>query len=518
MKWLQSFASPVSGFRNSQVMGISEYFRLEVPASDAKGGIGFEDYLYETTSSVDARWGGGPWGFIRAYDGIRPDLLPLPNNPDGKVKDNPDRRQMRGACPRSAPSRKFSILAVEAADVLPDGRIEYNPAPLFDPTGLMYVMKADLDKQTGQLKAGRRVEPLILRAAAGDCITVTLTNQLSASLHGPDPAFPTTTEDLAGFNMMPMVIEGFNANQVRPSSHVGLHPQLVNYDMGKDGDGMNVGFNPPSTAGPGGIVKYKWYAGNVQADSETGVRTVTPIEFGAVNLAGADPIKHSSKGLVAALIIEPEGATWAEDGEVGTDGLLTRAAVTVEHPGGSFRDFVIIMQDDLNLRLPDGSPVPIVSEEEDSEDSGMKAINYRTDPVWLRLGIGPTADAEITRLVDFTDAFAGDPVTPIFTAEKGEDVRFRVLKPGGHNRAHVFALHGHLWPRHPFNADSTEIDVANLKTFWHGEQMGHGPTNHVNVVPLNGAGGLNGVEGDYLYRDMTPVHAYNGIWGVFRVE
>jgi hypothetical protein len=48
--------------------------------------------------------------------------------------------------------------------------------------------------------------------------------------------------------------------------------------------------------------------------------------------------------------------------------------------------------------------------------------------------------------------------------------------------------------------------------------MGHGPTNHVNVVPLNGAGGLNGVPGDYLYRDMVPVHAYNGIWGVLRVE
>jgi hypothetical protein len=48
--------------------------------------------------------------------------------------------------------------------------------------------------------------------------------------------------------------------------------------------------------------------------------------------------------------------------------------------------------------------------------------------------------------------------------------------------------------------------------------MGHGPTNHINVVPLNGAGGTSGLPGDYLYRDMVPVHVYNGIWGIFRVE
>jgi hypothetical protein len=82
----------------------------------------------------------------------------------------------------------------------------------------------------------------------------------------------------------------------------------------------------------------------------------------------------------------------------------------------------------------------------------------------------------------------------------------------------VFTLHGHLWARHPHNNGSTEIDPNNQRTFWHGEQMGHGPTNHFDVVPLNGAGGANGIPGDYLYRDVTPVHAYNGIWGILRVQ
>ena len=39
-----------------------------------------------------------------------------------------------------------------------------------------------------------------------------------------------------------MIVEGFNANQVKPSNQVGLHPQLVAYDV-VSSDGANVGFN-----------------------------------------------------------------------------------------------------------------------------------------------------------------------------------------------------------------------------------------------------------------------------------
>ena len=501
IRWLQS-KSGYSGFRNSQMAGISEYFIFEVPASaPVKGGLPFEDYMYQTGSSVDARWNGS-WGLMRAYAEANPDLKPLPTNPNGKVPKNPEKREFSGVCPRSAPLRKYDVWAVRAADVLPTGAIEYNPSGLNDPTGLMYVLKSDIVKKTGLLKANRRVEPLILRAAAGECINVTLTNK-----------FVAAPLDLDGFNLMPMIVNEFNGNDIVPSSEVGLHAQLVEYDMSKS-DGMNVGFNPVQTVPPGGIAKYKWYAGKVDVDVSTGHRTPVPTEFGAVNLSSSDPIEGSSKGLIGALVIEPAGSTWPADGEQDENYQFSRAAVTVTSPAGTFRDFVVIIQDDVNMRFANGDPVPIVAAEEDSEDSGMKGINYRTEPIWQKLGIGPTADAAITRKVDFTDAFAGDPATPIFTAYAGEQVRFRVLKPGGHNRNHVFTLHGHLWARHPFNNGSTEIDPLNTKTFWHGEQMGHGPTGHINVVPLRGAG----MAGDYFYGDQSPVHVYNGIWGIFRVQ
>lgn len=531
IRWLQNWKSGVSGFRNSQMAGISEYFFFNVPGMAAvKNPIGFEDYMYQTGSSVDARWN-GTWGIMRAYDGLVDGLQPLPNNLDGKtppVGGQGGRPPFAGVCPRDAPERKYDVVAVRAADVLPGGAIQYNP-DFIDPTGMLYVMKSDLDAQ-GKLKAERRVEPLILRAAAGECVFITLTNQLA----GPPL-------DADGFNTLPMIVNQFGGNQILPSASVGLHAQLVEYDM-FDSDGMNVGFNPVQTAAPGGSTTYKWYAGKVEITPGTpGNRTATPIEYGAINLMASDPIEGSSKGLIGALIIEPQGATWADgsvtgkgknkitkpDGEPVTQdfdpneiGKLSRAAIDINDANGNFlfRDFVVIQQDDINMQFANakfgfatGDPVPTVSEEEEAEDSGMKGINYRTDPIWNRLNIGPTTVN--TRAVDYTDAFAGDSVTPIFTAGPTQAIRFRVLKPGGHNRNNVFTLHGHIWARYPYGPGSTVIDPFNLNTFWHGEQMGHGPTNHINVVPIN-----NRPPGDYLYRDMAPVHVDNGEWGILRVE
>ena len=59
--------------------------------------------------------------------------------------------------------------------------------PLHDPTAILYVRKSDLDPVTGKLKPGIPVEPLVLRAAAGDCINITLENRLPSRDAGPDP-------------------------------------------------------------------------------------------------------------------------------------------------------------------------------------------------------------------------------------------------------------------------------------------------------------------------------------------
>jgi manganese oxidase len=523
-KWLYERSEPNSGYRNSQMMGISEHFEFELPGLAAiKGSTPFVDYLYQPGSSVDNQWN-GVWGLMRAYRGaagLQPDLQLLPNNPTGSAKAATNNKDFNGMCPVAAPSRKFSVTAVTAQNALPGGTLVYNNrtnqgGQLHDPTAILYVRTNDIDAATGKLKAGVPIEPLVLRANAGDCIEVTLFNKL-----------PTDLPDVAGWNTLPMIVEGFNANQVKPSSQVGLHPQLVAYDV-VSSDGANVGFNvvgnPESytpdgrqTAKPGESVKYKWYAGDIRMSGTT--KVATPVEFGATNLISSDPIKHSNKGAIGSLIIEPQGATWIEDAN-------SRAQATVSKTDGtSFREFVLQFQTDLNLRRGDlqgdAAAVPNVAGEEDAEDSGQKALNYRSEPMWKRMGYEPDLPLEQTRAIDFTNSLSnaqvnGDPVTPVFTAKAGTPVRFRVLNSNGHARNNVFQVHGHIWQQEPYINNSTQIG-NNVLSEWKGAQQGHGASNHMDVVPQNGAGGVRAVPGDYLYRTQSSFQFDNGLWGIFRV-
>ncbi len=529
IKWLQEPSYPDSGFRNSQVMGIDEQFVFIAPLTPDVRRLVFTDYLYEMSSAVDGRWN-GIWGLLRVYLPPQMDLLRLPSNPQIPVRIGNPGDFIRG-CPKTAPVRAFDITAVSAQQALPDGTLVYNPRTnqggrLHDPTAIIYVRTEDLDA-AGRLKTGVPVEPLILRANANDCIDLTLRNNL-----------PAVLPDLAGFNNLPMIVENFNANQVAPSSHVGLHPQLVALSVGRDGrdTGANVGRNDLQTVAPGGVRTYRWYAGDIKLDQ--GRLVATPIEFGATNLMSSDPIKHSNKGAIGALIIEPQGATWVEDvnsrasATVTLPRLLLKGAYskeTVTASGPSFREFVILFQDDLNMRRGDGlgSPVPPLGAEEDDPldpaHSGQVGINYRTEPLWKRMDYDPAQPPGFTRTVDFTNALSNtqvggeDPVTPVFMAEAGTPVRFRVLNPGGHGHSPVFQVHGHIWEREPYTDSSTKIGDNPLSQ-WIGAQEGIGPSDHFDMVLKNGAGGAFNVTGDYLYRSQGPSFRFDGgQWGILRV-
>ena len=410
-------------------------------------------------------------------------------------------------CPGTAPKRTINVTAVNAW-ALPGGKLIYNSragngGALNDPTAIMYFRSSDIDAY-GNVKAGVPIEPLVVRAKAGECIFFNLENRLPKSL-----------PDLDGFNTLANLLFHFNANQVRPSNQVGLHPQLLAYNVANS-DGKNVGFNPNQTVGPGGIARYRWYAGDVVING--GQRIATPIEFGATNLISSDPIKHSNKGAIGSLIVEPEGSTWIEDA-----GSRAQATVT-KSDGTSFREFVVQFQTDINMRFADGSPVPNLggpTGAEDPEDSAQKAINYRTEPLWKRMNYAPETPFETTRNFDFTNVLTnaqvgGNPQTPIFTAQAGQAVRFRILNANGHMRNNVFNLHGHFWQDEPYTNNSKAIGNNPLSEF-KGAVYGVGPSSHYEVIPVNGAGGARRVPGDYLYRTHESFMFDGGLWGIFRV-
>jgi len=351
---------------------------------------------------------------------------------------------------------------------------DYKDMPgLHDPTALLYINVDDLEPVPGQsnqackdnrstpgvlrascqvqLKAGAPIEPVAIRGAAGDCIKVTLFNKL-----------PQVAPDLPGYNTLMQIVNRdpiqapgaeaqglvtFNNNLIRPSSHVGLHAQLVEYDVTQH-DGTNVGLNRVQTVGPvnpdGSLEKsvtYKWYAGHLDSRVATpqdckdfGVKgkgcgkgndlvlIPTPVEFGGFNLNPADKIKQGQKGLIGAGVILPEATQcWSGSAETkleesdpdydaacanlaaldtvmdhqvsGNTGLRsTRTTAEVKYSGGTFKDAALVFQKALNHRLGDGTAVTNIASEgqgipEDSHDAGQMAINYGSEPMWFRYGL-----------------------------------------------------------------------------------------------------------------------------------
>jgi len=461
-----------------------------------------------------------------------------------------------------------------------------HPGPLHDPTALLYVRTADLQARnptdpgcrrtlaTGRvvfdqtlptcavrLRPGAPVEPIVLRAAAGECLSVTLRNRL-----------PPVVVDLAGYkHLYPVVIrdandpEGqttFNNNLIRPSSYVGLQPQLVAYDVGLAG-GSVVGANAPTVVAPGASTTVRWYAGDLSFLPVSGssvTLVATPVEFGGSNLTPADPIKQGQKGLEGALVVGPQGSTWTEvdrvaDHQVRTAGALreTRASATVN---GQLRDFTLVLQKGLNHRYGDGAPVEMILSEgaisEDAEDSGHMALNYGSEPIWFRYGMAPntpiTGPGSLGSISNQHQAYsnglpgvAGDPATPVFTARAGAPLRLHLLMPTGSPRASTITLNGHVWQREPhvcaasaylgipgkckptgFYPTLPGFEVA-AKTIGHnplsiymGAQDLIMPASHFELV-LPSAGGSNATPGDYLLHDRGGMGSLSGLWGIMRV-
>ena len=588
-KWLFEPGTPEgsntannSGYRNGQQIGISEHFEFylnqppaEDPAPDTilKGGMAeketlprrrFTDHLY-SSAATDNLWD-GQWGILRVFAGsardrdtrdkVNPDgsteiAVPDPSDASGetttllaRLPNNPESTEETTAPIEVTPvgeegeeeskiviqkpvcnevNRKYGVTAILARDLVPSGRVTYSQkANIFDPNAILLVEDNNLDPlRTGAMQP----EPLILRANAGECIAVTLKN-----------ALPEALPENNSWNMVPMIVNHFNFNQVRTSNRVGLHSQLVAVNTFSD-DGANVGFNKDSTIGPGQSKTYLWYAGDRFVKSN-GTVTHTPIEFGATGLREmGDVIKHASHGAIGALVIEPEGSEWVTD-----PGTFAAADIYTPNSRQPFREFVVLYQTDLSLQyiprhwMHGPRALPNIAETDDSEDSGGKAFNYRTEPLWWRLGLdittppiggpdhpGPSInDQELSNVLSSEGynpgcgGACGDPETPIFEATAGRQVRFRVLDVAGHPRQHGFTIHGHHWNFSPWQ-DASRVQGFNPRTFEIGSESGIGPTRHVNI--LTQAGGLFNQPGDYLYRTQESFNfSYGGLWGIFRVN
>ncbi|HEV7682499.1 MAG TPA: hypothetical protein VGO68_10290 [Pyrinomonadaceae bacterium] len=527
--WFSEPSWKNSGYRSTQAMGLSEHFEMlfKVPSSsapniarkcpDGLSQANCVDYFY-SPSKDEFGISNGMWGLFRAYDPTKiaktssgtTTLQPLPNNPIG-AGTNVSYATCPAVLPAPAVKRVFNITAVTAQKAL----VNISPVPA-DPTrgqillnsrgqtlrmenGVLYVRTEDLDPQ-GRLKVGTPVEPLILRANAGDCIEINLTNALDPNAQVfKDPLF--MAPPFNGVSPVPPHAPLFASKM---SGKVGLHPQLLSYDSARS-NGTNIGWNrqgqPDQIAGFGQTIQYQWYAGKIDR-TPAGTLSYMPVEFGSLNLNPSDPLYQSINGLFGQMVIEPAGSTWTCDpGNTPCDpgGAIpqTRASATVKLPDNTmFREFSLMINDDL-----------LVS----SQNSG--AVNYRTEPFVFRYTGNATTDFSC---MTSNQLIGGqDPQTPIFTAGVGDRVRFRMTHPFGMGNSQVFSLHGHVWQRNPYIKNSTEMGKQALSQ-WIGSRDNHGSTDHFDMM-IDKAGGEGGQAGDYLYTVYVPIQAKTGAWGIFRV-
>ncbi|MBC3909716.1 cupredoxin domain-containing protein [Undibacterium umbellatum] len=513
-KWLFEPFDTNSGYRGSQTMGLSEHFEtlFTIPQTGKAQSL---DYLVNASNAYDGNVSGA-WSLMRSHNNQVSWLSPLPGNssirPVATTMPNlPTDCTARGPC-----VRQFKVSATTIQQLLGSNNPllynsrgakltngQFSKDTLNDPNAIVYVQDQDLNPN-GTLKSGLNIEPLALRAAAGDVIKLQLTNRVNARA----PVF-TTSESAARPNLG--FTEAYANINLLPSTQAGLHPQLLAMDVSHS-DGMNVGLNPvqtvaacnpaPCTGTPPSIT-YTWYAGTLQ--NENGVTRATPVEFGALNLTPADPLMQAYHGLFGGMIIEPLGAKWQDDPGTHISSTVSPAV------GKPFRDFAVFMQTDIAMQYQGKSLY--------GAGTPMMAVNYRSEPFFYRYGTKTNVNlAAIDTTAEVSNTLVNsDPQTPVFRANAGTPVRFRLFGPLGlADSMNVFELTGHQWQFEPYADNSTRIasNPASLST---GTQSGYGTTSHFDVV-VDKAGGSFAVPGDYLYRSWPNGQYGTGGWGVFRVS
>jgi FtsP/CotA-like multicopper oxidase with cupredoxin domain len=288
-------------------------------------------------------------------------------------------------CPSDAPVREIHIVGIQQ-------EIVYNNAGWHDPEGRFFVLPED----EAAVKAGEKpIEPLVIRANAGDCIDIHFTNK-----------FPETL--------------GGNAFQsLHATKKASIHVHLVKFDVLCSDGGAN-GWNYDSSIGINETIRYRWYA-------DTELHTCFFHDHMNATL-------HQQHGVFAALLVEPMGSTYHHP-ETGEE-IKSGTKAVIKNPNqANFREFFLAVHDFALLFDAAGNPLNPPPFPDSDEDPGVMGINYRNEPFQFR----PGDPAYV-----FSSFVHGDPVTPLFEAYAGDPVRIRLID-GAHEEQHAFNLHRYRW-------------------------------------------------------------------------
>lgn len=349
--------------------------------------------------------------------------------------------------------RVFEIALVQA-------KVVYNRYGWNDPQGRFFVMKEELERHGGldsyirKVESGKIcVEPLVIRANAGDCIEVRLTNLLPEFLK-ESPFQMETMTDIVGF-----------------------HIHLVKFDTIVS-DGAANGWNNIA-----GARQYETLIERFFANTE--LRTVFFHDHLFAN-------SHQQHGVFGALIVEEAGATF-HDVRTGKELRYGTKAVIQRKDGTSFREFALFVHDFALLFDKEGNPLNPPEVPGSHDDPGVMGINYRSEPMRERLKTHDDPAYIFSSLVH------GDPATPILETYPGDELMIRLLD-GAHEEQHAFNLTGMSWKREV--TDFASPTVAS-------QTLGISEVFNIHITDKY-------APGDYLYYFGGMDDAWLGLWGIIR--
>ena len=410
-------------------------------------------------------------------------------------------------CAGAAPIKAYDIEAIQVTMVL-------NRWGDRDPEAYMFAMAdqveairrqeamADDEGRNFGLSLGLgddAIQPLTLRANVGDCVRVRLTNQTThpVSLH----------------------VHGFTSL------------------LTKSGQAA-LSTNPDAIALPGDAVEYllyvdpSFYSENTYYFHPHGAKTRYLV----------------SHGLFGALVVEPAGSDYFDqrtgrslcvesvDDNTSTVTRCRNSWDAMISPGdgtADFREFVMFYHEIGNAKFTafdaDGEANPIIDPITKSYKPNGRAINYRSESFWRRMGTMLDAVGVADESQAYGSYTFGDPAMPIPQSYLGDPVKIRLVH-GGSETMHVPHLHGGgiQWQRQPDvgkhdDPDYTPIDAGLKKVFSNrmpssgNDSQTIGPSETYELEIGCGSGGCQQTVGDFLFHCHVASHYISGMWHFWRV-
>lgn len=479
-KWRKEYKNVNSKSVQQQHIGISEAFTFQFSLEGPKHNKEQNDFdvLYYS-GGMDDLWL-GVWGMLRVRGKSVKTLHKLCDRPKLKRKWRKCNRKCCKQCGSDAMCdnrinqglkvRQYHIAAIHT-DII------YNKFLDHDPYGITFVPYQDVEKIRNR---EINPKPFIFTANAGEMVEIKLTNLLPKCM------------DIPQFPEVPVQKPWPYSNQI------GLHSGEAIYDV-RTSDGLNVGYNPKQTVGPGESIVYHWY---YPEDAKQGL---------LIDLV--DTMNHRKHGAFGAVNIVPPGSI-TRDNFCGLPNRIGEQLIVTNPYLPSYRLFTVIPHNGIYLVDRYGELLPKMyfepalkptAEEYDTEDQGVKGYNLRSEPFYNRLRKNPVVSQVFASLPENKK----DPLTPVFYAQKGDPKVMHVVMAGDRSRATSFTVHNNM----------AYEDSNYLQSRIKGTTTAITVGGNFERKLLDYTAFVEEQAGDYMYQSTNITwDIEQGMWGMMRVE